>query len=386
MAARSSLATRGTPRSRGGDVGPRVDDEVLKLQEENAALKRHNLEQGEKMRQLGVQMQRIRADMASGSMGKSVPLAERARAAQVASKDEKIAQLEMEVAMRDAAQRKLAQQLILYKQTRTSGARGGGGRPGTARPALRKRQPNVPVPPAALAPRASSARASREGALQPKTPPRSPPHRSSAVEAASPAALTHVAAAAAAAALGQGDVDQLGALLRMLQEKDLLIEQLRSQQAAPPSQPEPHSAAEAIAATARVPAPGEVGGGASETVQMLELRRSLKERTAQLTLLTQRYDHLNGRFEAVRANHEKVLAQMNDLNRLIREERTENTRLRQEVQRLQSVRVRRRCCPGGKRAIWKMSCFSLEAKMSCFSLEAKTSCFSLEAGAHGEEG
>lgn len=337
MAARSSLAARNTPRSRGGDVGPRADDEVLKLQEENAALKRHNLDQGEKMRQLGVQMQRIRADMASGSISKNVPLAERARAAQVASKDEKIAQLEMEVAQRDAAQRKLAQQLTLYKQTSTSGARGGSGRPGTARPALKRRQPNVPVPPAAFAPRASSARASRDGLLPPRTPPRSPAHRSSAVETASPTALSHVAAAAAAAALGQGDADQLGALLKMLQEKDVQIEQLRSQQSA---LPEPGSAAEAIAATARVPAPGGTGGGASETVQVLELRRSLKERTAQLTLLTQRYDHLNGRFESVRANHEKVLGQMNDLNRLIREERTENTRLRQEVQRQQIVRVR----------------------------------------------
>jgi predicted RNase H-like nuclease (RuvC/YqgF family) len=340
------MASRGTPRSRGADVGSRADDEVLKLQEENAALKRHNLEQGEKMRQLGVQMQRIRADMASGSLGKSVPLVERARAAQVASKDEKIAQLEMEVAQRDAAQRKLAQQLTLYKQTSTSGARGGAGRPGAARPALKRRQPNVPVPPAAFAPRSSSARASVDGALPPRTPPRSPAHRSSAVEAASPATLTHVAAAAAVAALGQGDADQLGSLLRMLQEKDLQIEQLRAMQAAQPTQPEPGSAAEAVAATARVPPPGGTSGGSSETVQMLEIRRSLKERTAQLTLLTQRYDHLNGRFESVRANHEKVLAQMNDLNRLIREERTENTRLRQQVQHLQIVRVRNRCWLG----------------------------------------
>lgn len=42
----------------------------------------------------------------------------------------------------------------------------------------------------------------------------------------------------------------------------------------------------------------------------MELRRQLKDRTAQLTLLTQRYDHLNARFEAVRNNHEKVVCNL----------------------------------------------------------------------------
>ena len=46
----------------------------------------------------------------------------------------------------------------------------------------------------------------------------------------------------------------------------------------------------------------ENGDGA----ERLELRRHLKDRTAQLMLLTQRYDHLNARFETVRDNHEKV--------------------------------------------------------------------------------
>lgn len=46
-----------TPRGRAGGTGElRGDDERLKLLEENASLKRHNLEQGEKMRQLGVQV------------------------------------------------------------------------------------------------------------------------------------------------------------------------------------------------------------------------------------------------------------------------------------------------------------------------------------------
>ena len=39
---------------------------------------------------------------------------------------------------------------------------------------------------------------------------------------------------------------------------------------------------------------------------MLELRRSLKDRAAQLTLLTQRYDHMHARFESVRDAHEKA--------------------------------------------------------------------------------
>ena len=44
-----------------------------------------------------------------------------------------------------------------------------------------------------------------------------------------------------------------------------------------------------------------------------------------------RHDHLNARFESVRDNHEKVLVQMGDLNRVIRDERTENSKLRQEL-------------------------------------------------------
>ena len=63
--------------------------------------------------------------------------------------------------------------------------------------------------------------------------------------------------------------------------------------------------------------------GASESAQLVQLRRDLKDRTAQLTILQQRYDHLDARFKTVRENHEKVLTQMQDLNRAIRDERTD---------------------------------------------------------------
>ena len=68
-----------------------------------------------------------------------------------------------------------------------------------------------------------------------------------------------------------------------------------------------------------------------ESAQLVQLRRDLKDRTAQLTILEQRYDHLDARFKTVRENHEKVLTQMQDLNRALRDERTENTRLKHEL-------------------------------------------------------
>ena len=59
----------------------------------------------------------------------------------------------------------------------------------------------------------------------------------------------------------------------------------------------------------------------AESAELVELRRKLKDHRAQLTLLTQKYAHQSSRFAAVRENHEKVLAQMGDLNRIIREVR-----------------------------------------------------------------
>ena len=128
--------------------------------------------------------------------------------------------------------------------------------------------------------------------------------------------------------MGGAAIDsERGALLQMLQDKDRTIAEMSAQLAEQPS-------GEGANPRAAWSEP-ELGEGRAEGGQVLELRRHLKDRTAQLTLLTQRYDHLNSRFETVRDNHEKVLGQMSDLNRVIRDERSENAKLRQELQQAQ---------------------------------------------------
>ncbi|EOD30337.1 hypothetical protein EMIHUDRAFT_365485 [Emiliania huxleyi CCMP1516] len=80
-----------------------------------------------------------------------------------------------------------------------------------------------------------------------------------------------------------GDGDQVAALIRLVREKDAELDELRDKAAAAPL-------SGAAGATAAI---GEGGAtGVQETLHVLELRRTVKERTAQLTLLSQRYDHL----------------------------------------------------------------------------------------------
>lgn len=276
-------------------AGQRGDDRLLKLQQENAALKRHNLEQGEKVKQLGVQMQRIRSDLSAAShAGKDAPLAERARAAQVASKDEKIAQLEVRLAQRENEHRRLAQQLTLYKH-------GAARSDGTTRRAAKRRPASAGAPPAtprtAWAPRTPPA-ATRTpknggggGAAKGQKPrpaaacnaQQTPPDGVGDTGGADQAAAAAVAAEAASTAMPDGDGDQVAALIRLVREKDAELDELRDKAAAAPL-------SGAAGATAAI---GEGGAtGVQETLHVLELRRTVKERTAQLTLLSQRYDHL----------------------------------------------------------------------------------------------
>jgi predicted RNase H-like nuclease (RuvC/YqgF family) len=263
------------------------EDELLALREENGALKRHNHEQEDKVRQLGVQMVRIREGLQNQATQNHTTPAHKARAVKELSQADRIAQLELTLAQRDAKEEKLAQQVTYYKQVAFSQAQPSG----RGRPTKRLVRPSVAARPASAA--AMVAAAGGRPAL------------------ASILEMTPAGSIGDGGASGAAD-DRMAALMQMLQEKERQIVALQER--------EHHG-----------PTASLLPAGASESAQLVELRRNLKDRTAKLTVLQQRYDHLNARFTTVRDNHEKVLAQMSELNRVIRDERTENTRLKQEM-------------------------------------------------------
>ena len=79
-------------------------------------MKKHNLEQIEKVKQLSVQMVRIRAGLQQQAVPKDVPPTTKARVAKEISKDDRIAELEFQIAQREAREAKLAQQLSYFKK------------------------------------------------------------------------------------------------------------------------------------------------------------------------------------------------------------------------------------------------------------------------------
>ena len=87
----------------------KVEEELLALRQENGALKRHNHEQEDKVRQLGVQMVRIREGLQNQATQNHTTPAHKARAVKELSQADRIAQLELELAQRDAKEEKLAQ-------------------------------------------------------------------------------------------------------------------------------------------------------------------------------------------------------------------------------------------------------------------------------------
>ena len=278
------------PARRSGRDAPargKHEDELLALREENGALKRHNHEQEDKVRQLGVQMVRIREGLQNQATQNHTTPAHKARAVKELSQADRIAQLELVLAQRDAKEEKLAQQVTYYKQVAFSGAQPSG----RGRPTKRQVRPSASARPASAA--AMMAAAGGRPAL-------------ASIHEMNPAGGMGDGGASAAAD------DRTSALMQMLQEKERQIVALQER--------EHHG-----------PTASLLPAGASESAQLVELRRNLKDRTAKLTVLQQRYDHLNARFTTVRDNHEKVLSQMSELNRVIRDERTENTRLKQEM-------------------------------------------------------
>ena len=113
-------------------LAERDRDELARLREENSSLKKHNLEQGEKVKQLSVQMVRIRTGLQQQAVPKDLPPATKARAAKELSKDNRIAELECTLGQHEAREAKMAQQLSYFKTV--AGTHLPGGRPSGIRP------------------------------------------------------------------------------------------------------------------------------------------------------------------------------------------------------------------------------------------------------------
>ena len=227
--ARGSTATRRDPRA--------CEDELLALREENGALKRHNHEQEDKVRQLGVQMVRIREGLQNQATQNQTTPAHKARAVKELSQADRIAQLELVLAQRDAKEEKLAQQVTYYKQVAFSQVQPSG----RGRPTKRLVRPSVVARPASAVTAAPTGRP----------------------------ALTSILEMAPACSGSAAD-DRTAALMQMLQDKERQIVELQER--------EHHLPSSSLLAA----------GGGSESGQLVELRRNLKDRTAKLTVLQQR--------------------------------------------------------------------------------------------------
>ena len=283
------------------------------LREANIALKRSNLSKEEEVRRYAVKMERIKHGLAAQAVGKESIPAHRARANKEFSKDDRIAELELALGQRDVKEQKLEQQVqLLARVPAPAAARwrlvrpasapraGAGGRPaGAARGQRGARARQRRRRRAAM----SSCAAAGGGA--------SPPPRGGHRRRRRRGTRHRVSGGG-----GRRRSRYVGVLIlrekeRALGEKDRVLHELQNKLAV----------AEDVSGAHDGVSSSGVARSQAESAELVELRRKLKDHRAQLTLLTQKYDHQSSRFAAVRENHEKVLAQMGDLNRIIREVR-----------------------------------------------------------------
>ena len=268
-------------------------------------------------------MERIKHGLAAQAVGKESIPAHRARANKEFSKDDRIAELELALGQRDVKGRS--------SSSRCSCSSSASPAPAAARPApgaageraaRRRRRPPGERRRAAKRAAPPARPASGVGAVPPMSLVHaaagggaSPPP--SAAAAAAAAAVERAMATASPAAAGGGAADMsayfeiLREKERALGEKDRVLHELQNKLAV----------AEDVSGAHDAVSSSGVARSQAESAELVELRRKLKDHRAQLTLLTQKYDHQSSRFAAVRENHEKVLAQMGDLNRIIREVR-----------------------------------------------------------------
>eukprot|EP00966_Prymnesium_polylepis_P213013 4933330-Prymnesium_polylepis.1 len=98
-----------------------LDDELARLRDENSSLKRYNLEQGEKVKQLSVQMVRIQKGWQQQAVPKDVPPTEKARLAKEVAKEHRIAELESQLSYfksvaDEAREAKIKKEISHFKQ------------------------------------------------------------------------------------------------------------------------------------------------------------------------------------------------------------------------------------------------------------------------------
>ena len=147
------------PRAR--SVGRSPEDELEDLRHDNLSLKRANLSQGDKVRQLGVQMGRIRQGLQQQAVPRDAPPVAQARAKQELSKDDTIANLQIQLSQREATADRLQRDLQLARLTGGSSQNGrpnSAARPSSAgrigarqgqlrRPTARRTLPQRTIPP-----------------------------------------------------------------------------------------------------------------------------------------------------------------------------------------------------------------------------------------------
>ena len=236
-----------------------ADDSIQALREENSRLKQERHQQEGKVRELGVKMSRIRVGLQQQAVQKDLPPAQRAAERKELSKDDRIAELEMALVKRDAKEERLSQQVSLYKQAATGGRGGGrgGGRPaGPKRPGARTRAATMPAP--------------RLGTLPVEVQEQ---HAPASVAASVDLSMDES---------GGGDQAHLNSLLQMMQSKIDPNVHYPSQPSQPPLPFPPQS-------QIHLETPAAALGSVQESSQIIGLRRDLKDRTAQLTLLQQRW-------------------------------------------------------------------------------------------------
>ena len=290
------------------------EDELLRLRQENSELKKANLEKGDTVKKLGVQLTRIQADWKSAAAPKDLAPVAKAHAKADASKAERISELEVELSQRAAREQKLQQQLALLKA--------GGAGPTSKGSAGVTRQRRVGTGPAVI----TSARSNTTTTSRPGS------------------------ARASAEGIGGGG-DRMGELLSLVAEKDRALDEMRARLAVVeqerrtgpiggdmPADPQlDASAAGEAALKAESAALAAVPDGAVAA----ELRRQVKKGAFEMSLLEQRYSHLDARFTTLRDNHDRLLSQMTELNAALKKERIERTGLQQQLQAAE-VRARTR--------------------------------------------
>ena len=265
--------------------GSVAEDRLARLERENTDLKKANAEKVETVKKMGVQLIRIRNDWQQQATPKDLAPVAKARAHAEASKADRISELQVELSQREAREERLQQQLQLLKQQA-----GGVQQPG--RPISRQRRLVRAQPGTRSASGTGGSQLAPAGAIP------SGSERQLAHERGMPPAGSASEKVGTSASVG-GD---MRSLLEMLQDKDRSLEELRARLALQ----EEESAKAHDAGEREIREAAALGSGVLEGAVGAELRRQLKKAQFELSLLDQRYQHLDARFNTLRDNHEKV--------------------------------------------------------------------------------